>query len=196
MVLQRRTTFSEPLLALQGKTTILFDHCMLSLLLSLSLSILSHLFNKWTFSSSFCCSCCRSQVQKYSGLHQHFLLSLFTFPGLLQQSFHNPQYFSHFLILLFRLSFYPSPSLLPFTNRIVFDSIADPYDYTRLWTFMSVGKVFLNVVIFWLKVDEHRGDFEELWDAWSWGQLAIGNCPALSGERIYPDIFVQTEYFI
>ena len=30
-----------------------------------------------------------------------FLLSLFAFLGLLQQSFHNPQYFSYFLILLF-----------------------------------------------------------------------------------------------
>ena len=120
-----------------------------------------------------------------------FLLSLFAFLGLLQQSFHIPQSFHTFQYFYNRssISFHPPPSLLPFTNGIIFDSIADPYDYTRLWTFMSVGKVFLNVVIFWLKVDEHRGDFEELWDAWSRGQLAIANCPALSGERIYPDLY-------
>ena len=51
-------------------------------------------------------------------------------------------------------------------------------------------------MIFWVKVDKHGGNFEELRDAWSRGQLAIGNCPALSGEKIYPDIFVWTEYFI
>ena len=59
---------------------------------------------------------------------------------------------------------------------------------------MFVGIVFLirGVVIFWVKVDKHGGNFEELRDAWSRGQLAIGNCLALSGERIYPDVFVQT----
>ena len=162
--------------------------CILSLLLSLSLSILTHLFNKWTISFV-----CLLQLLPFScAIVQWPSSAFFTFAFHLSwpSAAILPQSSIFFTLSNTSISFHPPPSLLPFTNRIIFDSIADPYDYTRLWTFMSVGKVFLNVVIFWVKVDEHRGDFEELWDAWSWGQLAIGNCPALSGERIYPTFFV------
>ena len=104
--MQRRTTSLEPLLASQGKTTIYLTvlHVetlviTLTFYLNSPLQQMNNFFCLFVAAAAVLLTLSCAIVQWWPS--SAFLLSLFAFLGLLQQSFHNPQSFSHFLILLF-----------------------------------------------------------------------------------------------